>query len=63
MRGASVAREVDETTLDVGVDQLDVDAVSHVQTLEPALQFPFRQRLEEPHPGSLRGSAGDDGIK
>jgi len=33
----SVAREVDETTFDVGVDQLDVDAVAHVETLDSAL--------------------------
>src|SRR6266516_2459176 len=36
--GTSVAREVDETMLDVGVDQLDMDAVAHVETLEPALE-------------------------
>src|SRR5436190_20934680 len=63
LRGSSVAREVDETALDVGVDQLDVDAVAHVETLEPALQLPFGRRPEQPHPRSLRGGAGDDGVE
>lgn len=63
MRGESVAREVDETTLDVGVDQLDADAVAHVETLESALQPPFGRRLEDPHPRSLRGGAGDQGVE
>ena len=61
--GRSVAREVYETTLDVGVDQLDTDAVAHVETVKPALEPAFRRRLEEPHPRSLRGGAGDDGVE
>ena len=61
--GPSVARKVDETALDVGVDQLDSKAVAHVQTLEAALEPAFRRRLEEPDPGSLRGGAGDDGVE
>ena len=61
--GRSVPREVYETTLDVGVDQLDTDAVAHVETVKPALEPAFRRRLEEPDPGSLRGCAGDDGVE
>jgi hypothetical protein len=63
LEGASIALEVDETALDVGVDQLDVDAVAHVETLEPALQPAFGRRLEEPHPRSLRGGTGDEGVE
>ena len=63
MEGKSVAHKVDETALDVGTDQLDVNVVAHVETLETALQPAFRRRLEEPHPRSLRGGAGDDGVE
>jgi hypothetical protein len=43
--GASVAGEVDETALDVGVDEFDVNLPAHVETLEPALQSSFNGRL------------------
>src|ERR1035437_7797325 len=58
----SVAREVDETALDVGANQLHADVVAHVETLETALQPPFDRRLEDPHPCSLRRGAGDKAI-
>src|SRR5512141_3477336 len=60
---SSVAREVDETALDIGVDQFDLNVVAHVKTPEPAFQSPFRRRLENPNPRSLRGGAGDDRIE
>ena len=59
----SVSREVDEAALDVGVEQFHADAVAYVETLEPALQLPFDRWLEEPHPGALRGRAGDEGVE
>src|ERR1035441_9207226 len=59
----SVAREVDETALDVGADQLHADVVAHVETLEPALQPPFDRRLEDPYPRSLRRGAGDEAVE
>ena len=61
--GGSVAHKVDEAALDVGVDQLDVDVVAHVKTLEPALQPAFGRRLEEPDPRAFIRCAGDDGVE
>ena len=59
----SVAGEVDETALDVGVDEFDMNAVAHVEALEPALQPAFSRRLEEPNPGAFVRSDSDDGVE
>jgi hypothetical protein len=50
----SVPHKVDETALDVGVDQFDADAVAHAETLESALEPAFCRRLEKPNPRSFR---------
>jgi hypothetical protein len=43
--GRSVAGEVNETALDVGADEFDVNLLAHVETLEPARQSSFNGRL------------------
>lgn len=53
-RKALVTREVDETALDIGVDQLDADSVAHVQALKAALQPALRWRLEDADPCPFR---------
>ena len=59
----SVAGEVNETALDAGADEFDVDLFAHVETLEPARQFSFNERLQKPDPGAVVRGAGDDGIE
>ena len=51
---ASVTREVDETALDIGVDQFHADSIPHIQPLKAALHPAFRRRLEDADPRSLR---------
>ena len=59
----SVAREIDEPSFHVGLEQLDADTVAHIETLEAALQPAFHRRMEEPDPRSLFGSAGDERVE
>src|SRR5436190_8665276 len=57
------AREVDEPALDVGADELHPHAVADVETLGALLELALDRRLEQPHPGALLGSAGDDAVE
>jgi hypothetical protein len=61
--GGSVAGEVNETALDVGADEFDVNLLAHVETLEPARQSSFNGRLQKPDPRAFVRGAGDDGIE
>ena len=63
MARGSVAHEVDKTTLDVDVDQFDMDAVAYFQTVASVLQSPFCRRLEEPNPRLFVRCTGDNAVE
>jgi hypothetical protein len=63
MATGSVAHEVDETALDLGVDQLNVDVIAYDQPLEPALWFPFCRSLKEPDPRGFVGCTRDAAVE
>src|SRR6476661_4834729 len=49
--------EVDESALDVGVEQRDAHAVADVEPLRSTDQLSFHLRLQDADPGALRGRA------
>ena len=57
-----VAGEVDEALLDVGVDELDVDAVADFQAGVAADEFAFDGWLKDADPGAFFGGAGDEAV-
>jgi hypothetical protein len=58
-----IAREVNEATLDVGADEFDTNAVTHIETLESPLEPSFDWKLAKSHPRSLRRGAGNEGVE
>ena len=52
--------EIDEAALDVGADELHRHAVADIEPLRPLIHLALDRWREDPHPGSLLGSAGHD---
>src|SRR5262249_51364135 len=55
--------EIDEATLDVGVDELDADAISDIELLESVHESSLSGRMNDSDPCPLRRSPGHDGIE
>ncbi len=54
------AREIDEPALDIGLNELDLDAIAHVERLESANELPFRRGARDAHPNALARHSRDD---
>src|SRR6266446_7388584 len=57
VRGGLAAREVDEASLDVGGDELDLHVITDVEPLDASHQPPLDRWLEDADPRALLGRA------
>ena len=51
--GLSLTHKVNESAFNVGVDELNSDAIAHVETLKATLDPAIGRRSKEPQPSAL----------
>jgi hypothetical protein len=55
--------KINETALDIRVNQFYAEMIPHFQTLEPARESAFGGRLEQPYPRAFVSGAGDNRVE
>jgi hypothetical protein len=54
--------KVDESSLEIGSDELNANSISDIKTLKSSYQLSFHRRQEEASPGSFFGGTRKEGI-
>jgi hypothetical protein len=55
--------KINKTPINVRLNQLDADPVTHINNFEPLDQPSLQRWVKETHPGTLGGRAGDQGLE